>query len=193
MGVLETYPAILQGLKVICFAFVLYLAWRILTIFCSRRKGQQTCPPAGLSRGRSLPVAQSQGHRHGADHHHRLYPTAIHLVDPVGGRHIRSDQCPLLRGLDSARPKLASLIAATCRPAAIQRCNGKSVDAVHGAYVAQSEHLRGTHALLKLERHKHQFAPIGASQQQNNGGFARLPSRHRPARSPRQGLRRFPD
>lgn len=31
MGPIERYPALLEGLKYICFAFVLYLAWRILT------------------------------------------------------------------------------------------------------------------------------------------------------------------
>ena len=31
IGLLQAYPAILEWLKLICFLFVLYLAWRILT------------------------------------------------------------------------------------------------------------------------------------------------------------------
>nr|WP_321443935.1 LysE family translocator [uncultured Cohaesibacter sp.] len=45
MGVLEAYPAILQGLKAICFAFVLYLAWRILSSSAPDTKGSHRARP----------------------------------------------------------------------------------------------------------------------------------------------------
>ena len=48
IGLLDAYPVILDWLKGICFAFVLYLAWRILTSAAPNTKNKVSAKPLGF-------------------------------------------------------------------------------------------------------------------------------------------------